>query len=303
MQAKKFAIINGDDFGFSSGVNQAIIKAHEQGLLTSTSLMVTADAAAEAVALACTHPNLAVGLHLVLVCGRAALPPEQIPLLVDKQGNFANNPYWAGWRYQFVKETRDQLRREIRAQLEKFRSAGLPLSHVDGHLHMHLHPVVLSILTDLAAEFNIKIIRLPHEELTLNLKFNHRGMLTKFIRWAVFRGLYLQGKSLLQSRGIGFAQRVYGLLQTGEIEEEYLLDLIPQIPADLVEIYCHPAIAIANEPQNGPAKAGEAELKALLSARVRQALTASGFELTNYRFLLEGNIICSSLRRCGSSFS
>ena len=68
----RFVIINGDDFGISHGVNQAIIEAHQRGILTSTSLMVTGDACEEAVALARTHPRLAVGLHLVLCGGKSA---------------------------------------------------------------------------------------------------------------------------------------------------------------------------------------------------------------------------------------
>ncbi|MDM9383704.1 hopanoid biosynthesis-associated protein HpnK [Chlorogloeopsis sp. ULAP01] len=281
MQAKKFAIINGDDFGFSSSVNQAIIKAHAEGVLTSTSLMVTADAAHEAVALARTHPNLAVGLHLVLVCGKSALPPQQIPHLVDKEGNFFNDSLLAGLRYQFVRKAREELRQEIRAQLEKFRSTGLPLSHVDGHLHMHMHPVVLGILTDLAAEFNIKAIRLPFEELGLNLKHSRSKMLTKLVWSVVFGRLRHYGEHLLESQGISFTQKVYGLLQTGNITEKYLLELIPQIRAELVEIYCHPELS----------GAGEVELAALLSSGVREVLASHGFELTNYYFLPDRTLL------------
>ncbi|MBH8572570.1 hopanoid biosynthesis-associated protein HpnK [Nostocaceae cyanobacterium CENA369] len=275
-------IINGDDFGFSRGVNQAIIKAHEQGVLTSTSLMVTGDAAKEAIALARTHPNLAVGLHLVLVCGRAVLPPSQIPHLVDSMGNFSNSPLQAGLRYQFHRAAREELRQEIRAQLEKFRESGLLLSHVDGHLHLHVHPGVLNILVEFAQEFDIRVIRLPSEELRMSLKLDRRELLTKLVWSAVFGGLRRYGEGLLTSQGISFANRVYGLLQTGSMTEEYLLGLIPQIQADLVEIYSHPAVLKDGEPHNGPLGAGEIELAALLSEEVRQVLAINGFELTNY---------------------
>src|SRR5438128_1832847 len=90
-QRRRFAIINGDDFGFSQGVNQAIIQAHTQGVLTSTSLMVSGDAVEDAIAMKRHHPSLAVGLHLVLVCGRSVLPPDQIPHLVDSKGNFPDS--------------------------------------------------------------------------------------------------------------------------------------------------------------------------------------------------------------------
>ncbi|NMG06384.1 hopanoid biosynthesis-associated protein HpnK [Brasilonema sp. UFV-L1] len=282
MQAHKCAIINGDDFGFSHGVNQAILKAHKEGVLTSTSLMVTGEAFDEAVDLAHAHPTLAVGLHLVLVCGRAALPPSEIPQLVDSKGNFPYGPERSGLRYQFIRATHEELRREIRAQLEKFRSSGLRLSHVDGHLHMHVHPVVLRILVDLADEFGIRVIRLPHEELGMNLRLDRRNLLTKLVWAGVFGRLRRYGEGLLKSKGIGFAERVYGLLQTGCITEEYLLGLIPQIEANLVEIYCHPAVVRSGESLNGPPGAGEAELAALLSGRVGEMLAAKGFELTNF---------------------
>jgi chitin disaccharide deacetylase len=271
-QNRRFAIINADDFGFCDEVNQAIIQAHEEGILTSTSLMVTGEKASDAIEKAKTHPNLAVGLHLVLVCGHSALPPKEIPHLVDNQGNFSNDSVKAGLKYQFNSAARQELRREIRAQLEKFRSTGLPLSHVDGHLHMHSHPVVLNILAELANEFEIKFIRLPSEELSFTLNLNRSGLVNKLIWSTVFHQLRKYGESVLKSRDINFVERVYGLLQTGSITEKYLLGLIPQIQANLVEIYCHPSSS----------DAGATELAALLSQSVRQVLEENNFKMTNY---------------------
>ena len=276
-----YLIINADDFGFSDGVNAAIIKAHEEGILTSTSLMVSGGAAQEAIALAKNHPELAVGLHLVLVCGKSVLPPSQIPHLVDSQGNFSNNPTQAGLTYQFNQATRAELRLEISAQLQKFRDSGLNLAHVDGHLHLHVHPVILNILTEFAAEFKIKFIRLPSEELTKNLKIDQRNLLTKIIWSIVFGQLRRYGEGLLKANQIKFANRVYGLLQTGDMSEKYLLDLIPQIEAELVEIYSHPAL-LNTDINHG----GEVELAALLSQQVRELLTVRGVELSNYSRLI-----------------
>ena len=276
-----YLIINADDFGFSQGVNAAIIKAHEEGILTSTSLMVSGDAVQEAIALSRNYPNLAVGLHLVLVCGKSVLPPVQIPHLVDSQGNFSNNPTQAGLTYQFNQATRAELRLEISAQLQKFRDSGLNLAHVDGHLHLHVHPVILNILTEFAAEFKIKFIRLPSEELTKNLKIDQRNLLTKIIWSIVFGQLRRYGEGLLKANQIKFANRVYGLLQTGDMSEKYLLDLIPQIEAELVEIYSHPAL-VNTDINHG----GEVELAALLSQQVRELLTVRGVELSNYSRLI-----------------
>jgi chitin disaccharide deacetylase len=279
---QRFAIINGDDFGFSVGVNQAIVQAHTDGILTSTSLMVSAAQADMAIALAKQHPTLGVGLHLVLVCGRSVLPPAQIPHLVDGSGNFSNNPAQAGLKYQFSKAARRELRLEIRAQLEKFQESGLPMSHVDGHLHLHAHPVVLNILIDLAPEFGIRVIRLPFEELDFTVKLDSTRWLDKATGWWIFSQLRRHGERRLQKAGIHCAQRVYGLLKSGDITEDYLLGLIPQIQAQCFEIYAHPAIALLDEPENGPSGAGEKELKAFLSDRVKTELAAQGFTLTQY---------------------
>jgi hopanoid biosynthesis associated protein HpnK len=274
-------IITGDDFGSSPAVNHAIIAAHERGVLTSASLMVTGEAFEEAVALARLHPRLAVGLHLVLVRGRAALPRPAIPALVDAGGRFPDSSLRAGLRYQFDAAARRQLRCEIGAQLEAFRRTGLHLSHVDGHLHMHVHPVVLRLLIELADAYDIRAIRLPGEELGIALGLDRRHLLTKLFWWWVFGRLRRYGAPRLRAAGIGFAERVYGLLASGRLTEAYLLGLIPRIEADVVEIYAHPALGHDGGPRHGP-PSGEVELAALLSPAVRWALAAAGFALTTY---------------------
>lgn len=286
MPAMRYMVVNGDDFGFSQGVNQAIIQAHTQGILTSTSLMVTGTAFEEAVDLAQQYPNLAVGLHLVLGCGKAVLPPAQIPHLVDAQGYFPDNPAQAGWRYYFHPQAHQELRLEIAAQLQKFEQTGLPLSHVDGHLHHHVNPAVLKVLMELAPTYPIPVVRLPHEELSFTLNVDTQGWFSKLLGWSVFRQLRRWGEPMLGARGVRCAERVYGLLQTGAVTEDYLLGLIPQIQANVVELYAHPAIAYPHEQNNGPAGAGERELATLLSPKVRECLFSNGFELTHYPQLM-----------------
>jgi hopanoid biosynthesis associated protein HpnK len=265
-------IINGDDFGFCQQTNQGIIEAHECGILTSTSLMVTGAAFEEAVALAKTHPDLGVGLHLVLVCGQSVLSGQVIPHLVNQSSCFSNNPLQAGLWYQFNLATREELRREIKAQLDKFLATGLTLSHVDGHLHLHLHPVILQILTELAQEYSIKFIRLPIEELNLTLATRVGNPLSGLLIYGIFSLLRRHGEKLLDAHKIGYTERVYGLLATGQITQEYLLAIIPQIKANFVEIYSHPV----------QTDLGNLEKIALMSTEVKKQLDNCGFSLTNY---------------------
>jgi hopanoid biosynthesis associated protein HpnK len=275
----KYLIINGDDFGRSHSINQAIIESHEQGVLTSTSLMVSGQACTEAVNLAKNHPNLGVGLHLVLVCGQSVLPQEKIPHLVDRDQNFLNDPVKAGLTYQFNREARKELALEIRAQLEKFQETGLPMSHLDGHLHLHAHPVVLGIIKDLGLEFDLKVLRLPSEELNITLAIDRSHFWTKLVWSQVFGQLRRHGERLFENTGIIIPDKVYGLLATGRISEDYLVQLIPKIQTEIAEIYAHPDYSSLSNPS------GPMELNTLLSHQVRDRIQSCGFELINFHTL------------------
>ena len=276
-------IINGDDFGYSDAVNRAIIQAHCHGVLTSASLMINERAAAQAVELAQAHPTLAVGLHLALVLGRAALPHHEIPHLTDAQGNFTNSPFQAGLKYYFHPAARRELRREMRAQFEKFAATGLPFSHVDGHTHLHQHPVIFKELIRLCEEFGVKRLRVVKGEVRLSLRLNRRQWLPRLVVGNVFN--LLGGWCERQLRGRGFVQpqRVYGLLQTGAVDEEYLLNLLPQLPPTAAEIYAHPLAADADAAALRENPGGPGELLAFTSPRVRAAIEQAGFRLTTYQ--------------------
>jgi hypothetical protein len=118
MTSRRRLIVSGDDFGVAEEVNEGILRAHRDGILGQTSLMVTGAAAAHAVEQAKATPSLAVGLHLVLAQGRPAAPPAAIPELVRADGAFRDTPIRNGLRYAwaYVRAAgRAQLVREIDA--------------------------------------------------------------------------------------------------------------------------------------------------------------------------------------------
>src|SRR5262249_36525225 len=135
----------------------------------------------DAVTLAKETPGLGVGLHLTLVQGRAALPPHLLPAVTSLGGNFSAAPTLAGLRYFFSRRARAQIQDECRAQIERFLSTGLPLAQVDGHLNIHMHPVVLDILVNLARDYGIEAMRLTREDLATSLALDARYRLRK--RW------------------------------------------------------------------------------------------------------------------------
>src|SRR5439155_1425733 len=112
---------------------------------------------------------LAVGLHLVLVQGRPASAPGEIPRLLAAPGAFPDQPVLAGLRYAWLavaqRGGRAELRHEIEAQLRAFEATGLRLAHVDGHVNIHLHPMILPLLLELAPRYGIRALRLSRESL------------------------------------------------------------------------------------------------------------------------------------------
>jgi hopanoid biosynthesis associated protein HpnK len=267
-------IVNADDFGRSTGVNQAVIRAHREGILTTTSLMVNEPGCAEAVALARQNPRLGVGLHLTLLCGRAALPPGQIPGLVNARGEFTSNPVGAGFRYFFNRGLREQLRAEIHAQFRKFQATGLPLDHVNGHLHLHLHPVIFRILMDAAGPLGIKRLRLTFDPFRLNLRIASGRLGYRALHAAIFGLLAACARPVLARRGIRHTGAVFGLLQNARVDETYVARLLPLLPPGDSELYSHPSL---DEFRN--------EFDALISPRVRTQVEQLGIELIRYQDL------------------
>jgi chitin disaccharide deacetylase len=277
-------IINADDFGLSEGANRAIISAFQEGILTSASLMAGGAAFDQAVVLAKENPGLQVGLHLTLVHGRAALPPDEIPGLVDRDGRFTDNPVEAGMRYFFDKNLHRQLFREIERQIQKIRSAGIPLSHVDGHLNIHMHPVVFDILVELMPKYGIFSFRLTCESLPPNLAVDRHRVFGKMLDAFIFSSLARRCRPKLAKLGIAHAGEVKGLLNSGRMTEGYLLRALDSITEGVTEIYFHPGCYPCSALQGlMPDYLHEQELAALTSPRVKQKLALLGVKLRNYR--------------------
>lgn len=271
-------IINGDDFAISSETNHAIVRAHRDGILTSASLMVTGSAFEEAVALAKELPNLSVGIHLVLIQGRPVLPPCDIPNLVGKDGNFRNNPVSAGMAFFFFPSLATQIKKETEAQIEKFLSTGIPLSHINGHLNIHVHPTVLAIVIDLGARYGIKGIRLPREDLTINLRLDRSHCIRKLTQWAIFALLSRHAGRRLKGWDFRIPDRTYGLLQSGRMDEQYLIGLLEEIGHRSCEISFH----LGTAPDWPTYYDGQQELSAVLSETARDRIQLHGHKLITY---------------------
>lgn len=271
----KAVIFNADDFGARAETNAAIRRAHLEGVLTSASLMVVEAAAAEGVEIARELPSLAIGLHLATSNGRAALPPATIPHLVDSGGRFREDPARAGIAYFFRPAARREIAREVEAQFERFAATGLTFSHVDGHQHLHLHPVVWDQVVRQCRTHRVKCIRVPCEEAVSGAPAGRR------MERAFLMALRRRCLRSIREHGLYVADRVYGHIATGRMTAAYVSGLLGRLGGQVNEIYLHPGTAHAMPMPGGPAGM-DVELDALLSPRVRERIEALNLRLTTY---------------------
>jgi chitin disaccharide deacetylase len=281
----KFLIITADDFGLNEAVNRGVEQSARAGILTAASLMVAAPGAADAVRRARELRGLSVGLHLVLADGWSVLPRREIPALVDGDGRFGNNMVRDGVRFFALPAVRRQLEAEIRAQFQAFAATGLPLDHVNAHKHFHLHPTLLEMLVRIGAEFGMPAVRLPREPAWAARRAGGAiagpavaGLLSPWL--AVMR-------RRLRAARLAHNDQVFGIADSGSMDESRLLEILGRLPEGVTEIYLHPAVesgAAISPAMRGYRHADE--LAALTSASVRAAVLACGAATGGFRDLL-----------------
>lgn len=281
-------IVNADDFGSSAQINAAVVEARRQGVLTSASLMVTGESAAEAVAIARQDPGLAVGLHLTLSNGTSLLPSAQIPLLVDEDRRFADSPARAGLHYYFTGRARSQLRREIEAQFRAFARTGLRLSHVDGHQHLHLHPTVFPLVLEFASRYGACGLRIPSEPFWCSAQIDRSGLGRRAV--VALGHAYLRSgcRRRLARAGLANCDRAIGSFMSGRMSAGYVMSVLSGLNCGSVEVFLHPSVTDSGD-ACGP---NRGDLEALLDPRLRRFVEEKGYELTSYAGLREKVCAC-----------
>ena len=312
-------VLNADDFGLSPSVNRSILRAAEEGLLKSASLMVTHAAAQDAVLAAAASPvPLALGLHFCLTSGRACAPPEEIPLLADRDGRLKRG--FLGLtrllKSSRFAEARIQARRELAAQWAEFdrltqMAPNCPVDHLDSHQHIHVLPgLFLPLMAD-ARKRNL-ILRIPAERIGAVSRlfagppvFRARGIAKKMILDHFIRtdGREFSPFVLSETFGAGDFDPdagYFGILDSGRMNEAAILRILKTLPrlarrgtTDLFEINLHPW-RIAGEENVVPETASDAdrrfglsprreeEWNALCSQRLRETITRLGIEITAF---------------------
>ncbi|KQS73286.1 ChbG/HpnK family deacetylase [Modestobacter sp. Leaf380] len=155
-------VVNADDLGLTDGVCRAVARAHRDGVVTSTSVLAVGQAFDRAASTVRDAGTLGLGAHLALVGeDRPLLSAREVPSLVDRDGRFPLSYRTVVARGLAGRIDAADVAREFRAQLDRVRSIGVPLTHLDTHQHTHLWPTVARVVVELAREAGIGTVRLP----------------------------------------------------------------------------------------------------------------------------------------------
>jgi hopanoid biosynthesis associated protein HpnK len=286
----KQLIINADDFGYTRGVNEGIIRAHRDGILTSATLMANGAAFDDAVERAKANPKLGVGCHLVLTGGSSVAPREKIPSLADSQGRLPHSLGALVTRLSLGAIRTEDIERELSAQLEKIRHAGIELTHVDTHKHTHVHPRVMSAVGRVAQKFGITRVRNPIEDARdswRTARSEHTGLVLNMAASTAVRSVGAWFQSIARRNGLRFPEHFLGLAITGSVSAAALYRLIDTLPDGRTEIMTHPGLCDTELMTTDTRlnKQRETELDGLLSPEARRLAEAKGVRLISYREL------------------
>jgi len=271
--SERLLVVNADDFGLTSGVDRAILRAGADGIVTSTSVLATGRALAASVS-DLRASAMGVGAHLIAVGGGAPLlSAREVPSLVDAQGRFPRSWHRFVGRSGRRAVDPDDLEREFAAQIESLIGADLHLTHLDTHQNIHLWPSVARVVVRLARRYDIEFVRIPRTKGRSPLAMGVRVLSGRLTRRVAGAALPTTGASV-------------GLDEAGALHEIALHDAIVRLGAlgvDAADIVCHPGEAGDPELEaTGWGFAWADETAALTSRATSEVVKAAGFRLGTY---------------------
>lgn len=274
-------IVHADDFGLSEKINEGIIEAHRNGIVTSASIIANGVAFEQAAELCHATPTLDVGVHLTLVEEKPLSDKRDIPSLVDKSGCFYHHATVFIRRYLLSHISLDEVRCELDLQVRKVLASGLKVSHLDGHQHIHMLPAISRIVYQLASKYNIPAVRYPRERLK-NYMFREKGSFSKILKLLVLNTFcaFSDGKD---SR---HPDHFVGVFYAGRLDKRNLQRVIENLPTEgICELVCHPGLHDPRGKYQHWQYRWQNEVDALTDRKIKDLLRRNGIELISYQEL------------------
>jgi predicted glycoside hydrolase/deacetylase ChbG (UPF0249 family) len=282
-------IINADDIGLTTGINRAILKAHLEGVVTSTTLMANAPGFDQAVTMVESAPKLGVGCHVVLLDGASLLSPSQVHTLMGGRERTAFYRSSGAFARRVVTGAINpaQIELEAAAQIRSLQAAGISVTHLDTHKHTHILPQVLRALLRAAKICGIRKMRNPFEPLRLSGLFRQPGLWKRSIEFQTLSTFARSFSDMVKKAGMVTTDGTIGMVATGSWNQKLFQSLIESLADGTWELVCHPGYN-DSELQRLPTrlqKSRENELAILTASGTRELLERNRVELISYRDL------------------
>lgn len=282
----KQVIINADDFGLSSAVNDAVSDAAEKGVLSSATIMANMPAFEDAVRTAARLPGLGVGVHLNFLRGTPICDPASIRSLVGRDGCFPGGVGPLLIRFLTGRVDLEHVERELSAQVRHVIDSGITPTHIDSEKHLHLFfPQVWDTVCRVANKHGIACVRVARED----RQQTYAGLNTSFkqrLKATVIRRRSLDFAKVASRHGLCFTDRFFGIAMTGRMTPDVYRTVFQSLAAGSIEIMCHPAKSTGAATFTGFSswldRRRVTEYRALMSSETRDALASSGARLTSY---------------------
>jgi predicted glycoside hydrolase/deacetylase ChbG (UPF0249 family) len=273
---RKRLVINADDFGLTPAVNLGIEEAHEAGCVTSASLLVNLPGFEDAVERARSSPTLGIGLHVNLTAGAPIAGADAVPTLCDPRTGAFRSLRQLAARALAGRIAPHDVMAECTAQIARLRNAGISITHVDAHRHVHLLPGIRRPFLEAVRRAGIQVVRLPLEQLRHTL-----GSSSALAEQVVLRLVHrLAGSAIAPRRVADF--RGSALLDRARVREG-ILQIIDTLEPGLTELMVHPGYWDAGiEQWDRYTWQRERELRGLIDPAVRQRLARSDIELVHF---------------------
>lgn len=269
-------VVHADDFGLAPGVNQAIEEGLTSGILTSASILLGSNHSTEALRWAAAHPELDFGVHLNLTFGRPVQPPETIPSLVLPSGEFLPLGRFIA-RFLSGRVRSKEVLAEWRSQIAAVRSAGVGISHLDSHQHLHLVPRLFSqVMEPLARDEGLAVRAMDGPICTHGSWPDPKGLVLRLATRVCLRG---KGKTPVRAHGTGTALMRHPTLTV-------LRTLLSRMePGHAYELVVHPGTMDPELLASGDGYLGgrESERRLLASDEFQAVLRGAGLQVMDFQ--------------------
>ncbi|MEO8500081.1 MAG: ChbG/HpnK family deacetylase [Vicinamibacteria bacterium] len=265
-------IVSGDDLGLHEAINRGVLEAHEEGIVTSASIVACGRAFDHACRLVEKRKKLGIGIHLTLVEERSLLGPDVLKTLAP-QGRLPRS-----YRQLFLGLVKrrinpDEIELELDAQIQRVLKAGLAVTHFDSHQHAHFFPQIRKTLFRLAEHYEIRGLRAAKRVVPSRTKFSlFLAPLAKGVRRAA------------RARGIATPDTLWLPSPSGHLTARDLITRIPKLPEGVTELVVHPGVDQKALEKAYPSWGfkWQQELAAIKATDVRDMLTRHNVALARY---------------------